>query len=68
MGTSDFVIKIPKFVLLIIFCIAVLAGGYAILWMLFGYFLGIRADRIAAVGDKIGKDIVEKVKERQRQL
>lgn len=59
---KEFVIRFPSWVLLIIVLFGVLEGGYAIIWMLFGYFLGTRAENISRVGDVLTKHISEKIK------
>lgn len=60
---KEFVIRFPGWVLLIIVLIGSLAGGYSIIWMLFGYFLGVRAENISRVGDEVTKHIAEKIDE-----
>ncbi len=60
---KEFVIKFPSWVLVIIVFIGALAGGSAIIWMLFGYFLGVRAESIAHVSDAF----IERIKERSKE-
>ena len=60
---KEFVVKFPIYVLPIIVLVSLLVGGQTIIWILFGYFLGVRADSISSWGQKIKDKILERNEE-----